>query len=60
MEEVSSSLLDKLAPPFLCYKHIPGITLSRRRPTTTVRSNDTLGNTSFQLISDFFHVNQGV
>ena len=22
-EEVSSSLLDKLAPPFLCYKHIP-------------------------------------
>ena len=35
------------------------ITLSRRRPTT-VRSNDTLGNTPFQLISDFFHVNQGV
>ena len=23
-------------------------------------SNDTLGNTPFQLISDFFHVNQGV
>ena len=22
-EEVSSSLLGKLAPPFLCYKHIP-------------------------------------
>ena len=28
--------------------------------TTTLRSNDTLGNTPFQLISDFFHVNQGV
>ena len=25
-----------------------------------MHSNDTLGNTSFQLISDFFHVNQGV
>ena len=24
---------------------------------TTVHSNDTLGNTPFQLISDFFHVN---
>ena len=32
----------------------------RRRPTTTVRSNDTLVDTPFQLISDFFHVNQGV
>ena len=29
------------------------------RPTT-VRSNDTLVDTPFQLISDFFHVNQGV
>ena len=27
---------------------------------TTVRSNNTLANTPFQLISDFFHVNQGV
>ena len=28
---------------------------------TTMRSNDTLGNTPFQLIiNDFFHVNQGV
>ena len=26
----------------------------------TLHSNDTLGNTPFQLISDFFHVNQGV
>ena len=26
----------------------------------TMRSNDTLVDTSFQLISDFFHVNQGV
>ena len=34
------------------------ITLSRR--TTTVRSNDTLVDTPFQLISGFFHVNQGV
>ena len=25
-----------------------------------MRSNDTLVDTSFQLISDFFHVNQGV
>ena len=30
-----------------------------RRPTT-VRSNDTLVDTPFQLISGFFHVNQGV
>ena len=28
--------------------------------TTTVRSNDTLVDTPFQLISGFFHVNQGV
>ena len=27
---------------------------------TTMLSNDTLGNTPFQLISDLFHVNQGV
>ena len=27
---------------------------------TTMRSNDTLGNTPFQLISGFLHVNQGV
>ena len=26
----------------------------------TMCSNDTLGNTPFQLISDFFHDNQGV
>ena len=26
-EEVSSSLLGKLAPPFLCYKHIPSIAM---------------------------------
>ena len=30
------------------------------RRTTTVRSNDTLVDTPFQLISGFFHVNQGV
>ena len=30
-----------------------------RRPTT-MRSNDTLVDTPFQLISGFFHVNQGV
>ena len=34
------------------------ITLSPR--TTTVRSNDTLVDTPFQLISGFFHVNQGI
>ena len=33
-------------------------TLSRR--TMTMRSNDTLVDTPFQLISGFFHVNQGV
>ena len=38
--------------------HLHNITLSRR--TTTVRSNDTLVDTSFKLISDFFNVNQGV
>ena len=32
-------------------------TLSRR-PTTTVRSNDTLVDTPFKLISGFFHVNK--
>ena len=30
------------------------------RRTTTVRSNDTLVDTPFQLISGFFHVNQGI
>ena len=34
------------------------ITLSRRM--MTMRSNDTLVDTPFQLISGFFHVNQGV
>ena len=29
-------------------------------PMVTMHSNDTLGNTSFQIFSDFFHVNQGV
>ena len=33
-------------------------TLSRRK--TTVCSNDTLVDTPFQLISGFFHVNQGI
>ena len=35
---------------------------TRSRPTrrTTMRSNDTLVDTPFQLISGFFHVNQGV
>ena len=40
-------------------KHFSSITLSLRWPTT-VHSNDTLVDTSFQLISDFFHANQGV
>ena len=31
-----------------------------RRTMTTLGSNDTLVDTSFRLISDFFHVNQGV
>ena len=31
-----------------------------KRRQTTVRSNDTLVDTPFQLISGFFHVNQGV
>ena len=33
---------------------------TRSRRTPTVRSNDTLVGTPFQLISGFFHVNQGV
>ena len=41
-----------------CNCHLHNITLSRR--TTTVRSNDTLVDTPFQLISGFFHVNQGI
>ena len=42
--------------------HLHNITLSRRPTTvpTTVRSNDTLVDTPFQLISGFFHVNQGI
>ena len=31
-----------------------------QRRTMTLRSNDTLVDTPFQLISGFFHVNQGV
>ena len=41
------------------YNHLHNNTQSRR-PTTTMRSNDTLVDTPFQLISGFFHVNQGV
>ena len=41
---------------FLC--HLYNITLSQQ--TRTMRSNDTLVDTPFQLISGFFHVNQGV
>ena len=40
--------------------HLHNNTRSRRRPMTTMRSNDTLVDTPFQLISGFFHVNQGV
>ena len=40
--------------------HLHNNTLSRRPTTTRVRSNDTLVDTPFQLISGFFHVNQGV
>ena len=36
------------------------IILDPEERTTTVRSNDTLVDTPFQLISGFFHVNQGV
>ena len=32
----------------------------RIRTTRTMRSNDTLVDTPFQIISGFFHVNQGV
>ena len=39
--------------------HIATLHLTRsRRRTTTVRSNDTLVDTPFQLISGFFHVNK--
>ena len=40
--------------------HLHNNTGSRRRRPTTVRSNDTLVDTPFQLISGFFHVNQDV
>ena len=33
---------------------------TRSRRPTTVHSNDTLVDTPFQLISGFFHVNQGI
>ena len=36
------------------------ITLSQQMTMMTMRSNDTLVDTPFQLISGFFHVNQGV
>ena len=39
--------------------NLHNITLSRRT-TMDVRSNDTLVDTPFQLISGFFHVNQGI
>ena len=45
-------------PPLKTMTNLHNITLSRR--TTTVRSNDTLVDTPFQLISGFFHVNQGI
>ena len=41
-------------------QHLHNNTRSRRPMTTTVLSNDTLVDTPFQLISGFFHVNQGV
>ena len=44
----------QLTPSAIYYN----ITLSQR--PTTVRSNDTLVDTPFQLISGFFHVNQGI
>ena len=47
---------DHCVVPFQRY-NLHNNTLSRR-PTTTMRSNDTLGNAPFQLISDFFHVNK--
>ena len=41
--------------------HLHNNTRSRRTTTTTtVRSNDTLIDTPFQLLSGFFHANQGV
>ena len=40
--------------------HLHNNTVSRRRRTTTMRSNNTLVDTPFQLVSGFFHVNQGV
>ena len=57
----------RLAPPsYICVKcncmllsYIILLYPDERRPTT-VRSNDTLVDTPFQLISGFFHVNQGV
>ena len=48
-----------LCPTVVWTGYLHNITLSRWT-TTTVCSNDTLVDTPFQLISGFFHVNQGV
>ena len=46
-------------PLITMYIYIILLYPDERRPTT-VRSNDTLVDTPFQLISGFFHVNQGI
>ena len=57
---LASQIIPKLAQPYLCdTSYIILLYPDERRPTT-VRSNDTLVDTPFQLISGFFHVNQGV
>ena len=58
-EGVNYSNLLHIELLFNIYIHLHNNTGSRRRRTTTVRSNDTLVDTPFQLISGFFHVNQG-
>ena len=58
----SSQLITHVSYSAMCKLIIIYIILlypDQRRPTT-VRSNDTLVDTPFQLISGFFHVNQGI
>ena len=56
----ASSLSSNKLWNFHRYSLVINITLSQQRQPTTVHSNDTLVDTSFQLISGYFHVNQGV
>ena len=57
---LGSGLFTAIIPSAPCYNYYIILDPDDRRRPTTVRSNDTLVDTPFQLISGFFHVNQGV